>query len=319
MEGFVKERSILLNAVRTYFSGAGFIEVQTPELIPYMNPDTNVDNVKVRFRDFSGRQFNWFLHTSPEFFMKRLIWSGVERCFQVCKVFRDGEITPLHSIEFTMVEWYRTGGNYFDGIEEAEDILRVSLEALSKKFLLFEGKRIYLSELEVFTVNEAFNKFASVLDVLDKEEVCSLAEEEDYETAFHKLLVEKVEPALSLIDVPVVLKDYPPEFSAMAKINKKWAERFELYIAGVEVANGYSELTDFDSYAKKFAKKSKEAVDCGFLELLKEKPLPECEGVALGFDRLLMLAVGASSVHDVIPFSTRYLVKEVNLSSQRKG
>ncbi len=319
MEGFLKERSDLLKAVRSYFTDSGFIEVQTPELVPYENPDSNVANVGVEFKDFSGKPFSWFLHTSPEFFMKRLLWKGVERCFQVCKVFRNGEVTRLHNIEFTMVEWYRTGGSYLNGMEEVKEILEISLETLRRRFFLFDEKKVYLSNFEIFTVDEAFRRFASVSDVLDREEVCFLAGEEDYETAFHKILVERVEPALSRVDVPVILKDYPPEFSAMAKSNGKWAERFELYIAGVEIANGYSELTDYESYLEKFTEKGVRAVDYGFLELLREKPLPECEGVALGFDRLLMLTVGASSVHDVIPFSTSSLIREVDLSSQKKN
>jgi len=127
-------------------------------------------------------------------------------------------------------------------------------------------------------------------------------------------LVEKVEPGLSELPHPVFLYGYPEEFSAMAVVKEGVAERFELYIAGVEIANGYTELTDYKGYLKKFKEKGECAVDRGFLSLLQEKPLPPCEGVALGFDRLLMLLTGRESIEEVIPFPTSRLIRESSSS-----
>ena len=114
--------------------------------------------------------------------------------------------------------------------------------------------------------------------------------------------------------MPVFLYNYPEKFSAMAKVSGGFAERFELYVCGLELANGYTELTDFESYRKKFLEKGKRALDKGFLKLLREKPLPDCEGVALGFDRLIMLITG-KDIKDVIPFPLGKLIKEITLPS----
>ncbi|WP_163328496.1 amino acid--tRNA ligase-related protein [Desulfurobacterium thermolithotrophum] len=309
MEEILKLRSKLLKVVREFFELQGFIEVETPLMVPYENPDSNVVNVKVSFSDFSGKKFNWFLHTSPEFFMKRIIWHGIPRIYQISKVFRDGEITESHNVEFTMVEWYRTGADYKKGMEETLELLKECVKAAKKEELSYRGKKAYLHGYISFTVEEAFREFAGVKDIFDEEEVLKVSKEKEYESGFFKLLVDKVEPALAEFQVPVFLYNYPSKFSAMAKVKGNYAERFELYVCGLELANGYTELTDFESYKKKFFEKGKQAVDKGFLKLLKEKPLPPCEGVALGFDRVLMLITG-KEIHEVIPFSLRKLVKE---------
>ncbi len=300
--------------VRGFFEERGFLEVDTPIMVPYENPDDNVENVKAVFRDFSGKKYEWFLHTSPEFFMKRIVWEmGEGGIYQIVRVFRDGEITDLHNVEFTMVEWYRVGGDYRDGMEETFDLVR---EVVGRRASV-RGRKITLSSYEVFTVEEAFEEFAGV-NVFDREELKEVAVEENYEDAFFKVLVEKVEPSLEKIDKPVFLIDYPKEFSAMAQVRDNVAERFELYVGGVEIANGYTELRDYDTYLKKFKEKGERAVDWEFLTLLKKRLLPKCEGVALGFDRLLMLKLGAESIHDVIPYSTKKLLEET-ISNSWKG
>ncbi|WP_022847235.1 MULTISPECIES: amino acid--tRNA ligase-related protein [unclassified Desulfurobacterium] len=305
--GILKLRDSLLDVIRLFFRERKFIEVDTPVLVPYENPDDNVDNVRAVFKDFSGKRHRFFLHTSPEFFMKRLVWHGCERIFQICKVFRDGETGDLHNVEFTMVEWYRAGGNYSDGMEETESIVKAVFE---------KGKELgfnpdFSLDFEKMTVEEAFREFAGV-DVFDEDAVKRKANLDSYEDAFFFLLVDKVEKGLSRINSPVFLHDYPERFSAMAKVKNGKAERFELYIKGVEIANGYSELTDYNSYLGKFLKKGVKAVDKGFLRLLKDRPLPESEGVALGFDRLLMKVAGKESIKEVIPFTAAELIGEVS-------
>ena len=310
MKRLLIERKKTLEKVRSFFEERGFLEVETPLLTPYQNPDDNVENVEVLFKDFKGNDYRWFLHTSPEFFMKRILWHLKTPIFQVSKVFRNGEITELHSVEFTMVEWYNPNHDYEKGMEETFELVK---EVIGKKEINYKGRRIKLSSFETLTVEEAFKTFANV-NVFNKEEVKKFAKEKTYEETFFKLLVEKVEPAIGRIDKPVFLKDYPKEFSAMAVVKGKTAERFELYIAGIELANGYTELKDEKSYYEKFKVKGEKAVDSGFLKLLKNSPLPPSEGVALGFDRLLMIKLNADSIHEVIPFSTKKLIQEVNPS-----
>ncbi len=310
----LKLRKEAKERVRGFFEGRGFLEVDTPIMVPYENPDDNVENVRAVFGDFSGKRYEWFLHTSPEFFMKRIMWEmGEGGIYQIVRVFRDGEITDLHNVEFTMVEWYRVGGDYRDGMEETFGLVR---EVVGRRASV-RGRKITLSSYEVFTVEEAFEEFAGV-NVFDREELQEVAVEENYEDAFFKVLVEKVEPSLEKIDKPVFLIDYPKEFSAMAQVRDNVAERFELYVGGVEIANGYTELRDYESYLRKFKEKGERAVDWGFLTLLKKRLLPKCEGVALGFDRLLMLKLEAESIHDVIPYSTKKLLEET-ISNSWKG
>ncbi|MEO2069048.1 MAG: amino acid--tRNA ligase-related protein [Desulfurobacteriaceae bacterium] len=314
MKNLLQIRSNLLKAVREFFDSQGFIEVETPILVPYENPDSNVVNVNANFHDLSGKLHNWFLHTSPEFFMKRVVWHGIPKIYQITKVFRDGEVTNFHNIEFTMVEWYRSNGDYRKGMEETFELLKHCLNTIGKKEICFQGKKVLFNNFISLPVEEAFKEFAGIRNVLDEEEVKAKAEEKDYETAFFKLLVDKVEPALKRFNHPVFLYDYPKSFSAMAKLKGNFAERFELYIAGVELANGYTELVDYESYKIKFLEKGNKAVDKGFLNLLKEKKLSDCEGVALGFDRLVMVILD-KTIDEVIPFSTKKLLRELNLPS----
>ena len=311
MLGILNLRSKILKRIRETFDSWGYTEVETPIMTPYRNPDSNVENVKALFHDFQGKGHTWFLHTSPEFFMKRLIWHGAERIFQITKVFRDGEITELHNVEFTMVEWYRTGENYRKGMEETLDLITKCGEELGVKEIEVKGRRVSLSNAIFLTVEEAFLKFAGV-SPFEKGELKKFAKEENCETAFFKILVEKVEPGIGELPGPVVLYDYPKEFGAFSKRRRKVAERFEVYIGGIEIANGYTEMTEYEEYAQEMGKKEGSS-DRGFLELLKRKPLPSCEGVALGLDRLLMVLLGKEKISEVIPFTVGELIKESSL------
>lgn len=307
----LKLRDAIVNKIRQTFKEMGYLEVETPIMVPYRNPDPNVENVKTLFHDFQGKKHNWFLHTSPEFFMKRLIWHGAERIFQINRVFRDGEITDLHNVEFTMVEWYRTGASYRTGMEETLKLVQSGAEALGVKEVKIGERRVELQRAEFLTVEEAFLEFAGV-SPFDKEELKTFTGEKDYETAFFKLLIEKVEPGISKLPYTVVLYDYPAEFGAFSKRRGKVAERFEVYIGGIEIANGYTEMTDYEEYLREMEKKEGSS-DRGFLKLLRERPLPPCEGVALGLDRLIMALTGKEEISEVMLFTVGELLKESNL------
>ena len=307
----LKLRSRIVKRIRRVFESLNYLEVETPILTPYRNPDSNVRNIKVTFSDFKGREFNWFLHTSPEFFMKRLIWHGAERIFQITKVFRDGEVTALHNVEFTMVEWYRVESDYRTGMEETLEIIRSCVDELGIRMVKVNETVISLDEVEYITVEEAFLEFAGV-SPFDEEKLQYLTGENCYETAFFKILVGKVEPSLSGIPKPVILYNYPSTFGAFSKRRGNIAERFEVYIGGIELANGYTEMTDYSEYSREMGK-HRENQDRGFLRLLKEKPLPNCDGVALGLDRLTMTLLGERRISNIIPFSTQRLIKESSL------
>ncbi len=307
----LKLRTEIINRIRETFNKWDYLEVETPLLVPYRNPDPNVENVKASFTDFTGQKHSWFLHTSPEFFMKRLVWYGAERIFQITKAFRDGEITDLHNVEFTMVEWYRTGKDYRTGMEETLELIRECAELLGVKEVKVRGKRVNLSGAIYLSVEEAFREFTGI-SPLREEEVRKASGEEDYETGFFRLMVEKVEPGIGELPLPVVLYDFPAQFGAFSKRRGKVAERFEVYIGGVEIANGYTEMTHYHEYAEEMKKKER-SYDRGFLKLLRERPLPQCEGVALGADRLVMVLLGKERISEVIPFTVEELLKESSL------
>ena len=311
MVEILKLRSTIVNKIRQTFREMGYLEVETPIMVPYRNPDQNVENVKVLFHDFQGKEHSWFLHTSPEFFMKRLIWHGAKRIFQITKAFRDKEITDLHNVEFTMVEWYRTEADYKVGMEETLKLIQSGAESIGVRELEVGGRKVKLHRAEFLTIEEVFKEFAGV-SPFDREGIKTVAGEEDYETAFFKLLVEKVEPGISEIPYPVVLYDYPAEFGAFSKRKGKIAERFEVYLGGIEIANGYTEMTDYEEYFREMEKKEGSS-DREFLKLLREKPLPPCEGVALGLDRLIMALTGKEKISEVIPFTVEELLKESSL------
>jgi len=297
-------KSDVLKIIREFFHSLGYIEVETPVLVPYENPDDNVRNIRLAFSDFQGKVHEWYLHTSPEFFMKRLVWKGIGKCFQICKVFRDGEVSDHHNVEFTMVEWYREGANFKAGMEETEELVKLVFSKLGVEFASFRGIRASVRvPFERISVDDAFREFAGISNLNDEDELIGKSGMENYEDAFFKLLVESVEPSLAKLGC-AFLYGYPEKFSAMAKVKGKRAERFELYICGLEVANGYSELTSYEDYLYKFKLKGESAVDYGFLNLLRVSDLPETEGVSLGLDRLLMLLTGRD-INFVNPFSFR--------------
>ena len=273
-----------------FFISDGFEDVETPEIIPAPVPEPHID----LFRVDGG-----YKRPSPEVEMKIHLSEQRKSIFQIGKCFRKEEVGRQHKEAFTMLEWYEVGADYNDSLR------------LTQKLLLFLAEKIYNSstitcnnqtihldkEWSVFTVEEAFLKFANIAP-----------EEAIAEDKFEEILVEKVEPALLECSTPVVLKDYPAKFAALAKLKKKnpaVSERWELYIAGVELANTYSELTDYDENIKRFAKFADERRELGKEELpvseayfaALKKGIPTSSGCAMGVDRLAMILNNQNSIN----------------------
>jgi lysyl-tRNA synthetase class 2 len=246
-----------------------------------------------------------FLRTSPELHMKRLLAAGAPRIYQLGPCFRRGELGPRHLPEFTMLEWYRAGADYLDILADTCALLRtVALSVLGTTSLEVGGRTVRLDgEWDVVSVQQAFESFAGT-----SPEAALAAGE------FERLLVDRIEPRLGL-QVPSVLIDYPVAQSALARRRtdpdgRCVAERWELYIAGVELANAYSELTDAAEQEARFrecaALREREGravypLDRAFLEALRQG-MPAAGGAALGFDRLCMLVAGAASLSEVTVF-----------------
>lgn len=303
-------RARLLAAAREFFASRGFLEVETPLLSADIVVDRHLEPFEARLLDDSGHEVRrLFLQTSPEFAMKRLMASGGQAIYQITRAFRQGEIGRLHNPEFTMIEWYRRGDGLADGMALLSDLCQT---------LLGRG------EAERLTYREAFERFAQVDPLaaeiatlrgrLQSQHIAAPASlaADDRDGWLDLLLVELVEPHLGR-GRPTILYDYPPSQAALAAIRPEEppvAERFELYVDGIELANGYHELLDPAALRERNRQNNLLRQQDGRSALPEESRLlaamehglPPCSGVALGFDRIVMLAASASSVGDVLAF-----------------
>ena len=283
----------MLRAIRGFFLDNGFIEVETPVLVDFPALELNID---------AERTSSGYLRTSPELAMKKMLAAGYERIFEVGPCFRRGERGSLHNPEYTMLEWYRAHDGYMDVLTDARTLIcRIAQDVLGSTRITHGGSEIELDgEWQTMTVAEAYTRFAGWNPVAEFDQ-----------ERFDLDLVSKVEPALSR-SRPVVLMDYPADVAALARLkpdNEAVAERWELYVGGVELANAFGELTDADEQRARFETCSLErrsqgreayAIDEEFMEALEE--MPASAGVALGIDRLLMLLTDSRSLDDVLPF-----------------
>jgi lysyl-tRNA synthetase class 2 len=259
-----------------------------------------------------------FLHTSPEFAMKKLLVAGLPRIYQLTHCFRNAERGSTHSPEFSMLEWYRAGASYLDLIGDCEALLR----ATGTRLMTWQGRVCNPYETwERLTVAEAFSRHCGI-DVLptvdDRDALAAAAQPlgiaphdgDTWEDLFFRIFLAAIEPKLG-IGVPTVLYDYPISMAALSRpkaSDPTLCERFELYVCGLELANAFGELTDAAEQRRRFeadqATKQKlygetYPIDADFIAAL-EHGLPESAGIALGFDRLVMLVAGASHIDDVL-------------------
>ena len=283
----LKLRSKILKEIRSFFEERGFLEVETPFLLPYLIPEAHIDAIKAD---------GGYLHTSPELCMKVLLANGYGNIFQICKCFRKGENGKLHMPEFTMLEWYHVGIDYSELMNECESLLLFLCKKIfNSDQIVYKGKRIDLSPpWERITLEQAFEMYASV----------SLREAL-YKDIFEEIMVNEIEPRLG-IKKPVFVKDYPVSMAALSQIRNGYAERFELYICGIELANGYSELTDMKEMIKRCEEENKKRKEMGkdqypipkdLLSNIKE--IPKCAGIALGIDRLVMIFAQKKDIQQV--------------------
>jgi lysyl-tRNA synthetase class 2 len=290
----LRKRAKLIQAIRNFFLNRGYLEVDTPVRLPVIIPEAY--NVPIESEEH-------FLQTSPEICMKRILAeSGCSKIFQVCKCFRKNERGDNHLPEFTMLEWYRTQSDYNDLMEECEDlILDVANETGSGAAVVWGNKNISLDKpWERLSVTDAFNLHAPVS-----------VEQALEQGRFDEILCQSIEPKLGF-QRPVFLYDYPVELGALAKTkeeNQAVAERFEIYIGGLEIANGFSELTDAQEQHQRFEQELKQIEKQGrptmkmpdrFLEVLPN--MQETAGIALGVDRLVMILFNAGKIDQVVTF-----------------
>ncbi len=287
----LRRRAEILRAIRTFFDSRGFFEVQTPCLSRDVVVDRYIHPLTVSVDTGGGGQTFW-LQTSPEFAMKRLLAAGADAIYQIGPAFRADELGDQHNLEFTMLEWYRVGDDYQAGMDLLDTFAQVLLDPCAA------AKRL--------TYRDAFLEFAGIDPF-----VAGLNADQ-----LNVLMSERVETGLAALDA-VIIHDWPADQSALARTRtdergQLVAERFELYVRGVELANGYHELVDADELLARNRRVNELRqqdgqvalpVDSRLIEAMRNG-LPGCSGVALGIERLLMLALGATEIRSVMAFDS---------------
>jgi elongation factor P--(R)-beta-lysine ligase len=320
--GFLLLRNRILAACRAWFAERHFLEVDVPALAVSPGNEAHLHAFKTELIKTDGSVATRYLHTSPEFACKKLIAAGEERIFSLQHVFRNRERTPTHAPEFTMLEWYRSREPYRAIVEDTLQLVRLAASEAGQSSFSWQGRSCDPNtEAEWLTVNDAFLRFASVellatvdalgtpdRDALARCAPVSFGKDESWSDIFSRILVEKVEPHLGNGQL-TILYEYPSCEAALARTcshDRRVAERFELYACGVELANGFGELTDAGEQRRRFTEEmdikqrvhgERYPIDEDLLLALTM--MPETSGVALGLDRLVMLATGATSIDQV--------------------
>jgi lysyl-tRNA synthetase class 2 len=316
----LKIKAQVLAAIREFLQKEGFLEMDTPTMVT--SPDPSPFNEVFESQTVSGERV--FFTPSPEFFLKKLLAAGLKNIYQITKAFRDQqEKDPLHLREFTILEWYRSGGDYLDLMKDCESLTGFIQKNLAKEKLFYQGKEIKLSPpWPRISCQEAFEKYANVnldefMDIARAGKVCQGKGYQiagaTWEELYHQVFLNEIEPQLLKLPA-VILYDYPTPLAALSQIKKsdpRYAERFEFYLGGLEMGNGYSELTDPREQEKRLqadirtrkAKKMKVFdYDRDFVEALKEG-MPKTAGIAVGIDRLVMFFTDSSDIREVTPFA----------------
>ncbi len=321
---FLAARNAIVRAIRAWFDEQGFTEVETAVLQVSPGNETHLHAPRTELVGSDGRRTTRYLRTSPEFACKKLLAAGETRIFEFARVFRDRERGHLHLPEFTMLEWYRANASYDAVMADSVVVIAHAAQATGIGQFSFRGRTVDpFAEPELLTVAAAFERFAGI-DLLatiiegdgDRARLAALArakvritDDDTWSDIFSKVLVEHIEPNLGQGRL-TLLYEYPAPEAALARAkpsDPRVAERFEVYACGVELANGFGELTDAGEQRRRFAQAMGEKqrrygenypLDEDFLAAIAS--MPQASGVALGLDRLVMLASGATGVDQVV-------------------
>ncbi|QEG24629.1 elongation factor P--(R)-beta-lysine ligase [Mariniblastus fucicola] len=313
----LRQRSLLLRKIRAFFEDRDFLHVETPLLSRDTVVDRYIDPVRVSesnviaggSQDPGHGDANFFLQTSPEFAMKRLLASGATSIFQICKAFRKGESGRRHNPEFTMLEWYRVGDDLLKGIDLLAQFAKFVFDVNQVATITYRDAFVAVVGIDPFSAS--IEQFAAACE-FNGVDTTSFVDDQDRDSWLNLIMSEIVEPKLG-VKHPVIVFDWPTSQAALAKIrcdDHVYAERFELYVNGVELANGYHELLDPVELLDRNEWVNQQRLADGIAALPLESQLleamrhglPACSGVALGIDRLLMVLLKKESIGDVIAF-----------------
>lgn len=323
-------REKVLRAIRAFFEERNFHEVETPLLIAHPPAESYLDVFETSLLDRSRNPRKAYLSTSPEVPLKKLIVAGLGDCFALTKSFRNMETQGiLHNPEFTILEWYRRGVDYRAIMDDCEKLLRFIYQRMhdvntsDELSLTYNNQRIRLDvPWERLTMVQAFSKWANIdfIEFLDMKNAIAIAKKKGYtvepettwEALYNQIFLNEVEPHLGR-NCPTILYEFPGTMAALAKTkatDPRFAERFEFYIGGLELGDCYSELTDWREQQKRFENELREIRKAGktlyeydkdFIRAL-QAGLPECSGIAIGVDRLVMLFSGVATIQETLFF-----------------
>jgi lysyl-tRNA synthetase class 2 len=318
-------REQVIDAIRVYFKTKGFHEAEVPLLLPTPSTEPFLEVFKTELKDDQGHAWDGFLPSSPEFALKKLLSAGSGSVFTITKSFRNGEgRSSRHNPEFTILEWYHTPGDYMDVAEDFAELMISINHAMGKSgtTMTYQGSEYELSgPWEKISVAEAFEKYAGIntetmldeekLKVVGKQKGYQITDKTTWEEIWNQIIANEVEPQLGKT-APTILYDYPIAQAALARKAKdpRFAERFEVFMAGFELGNCFSELTDWreqearclaDLAERKNLGRTEFPMDTDFIEALK-MGMPETGGIAVGVDRLVALFADTPDIADTLFF-----------------
>ena len=309
-----KARAVIITKIRHFFACRSIIEVETPLLSHGTTTDVHLESFSshYNFLDDSSDSCSslMYLQTSPEFAMKRLLASGYGCIYQICKAFRHEGYGRHHNPEFTMLEWYRVGFNHFDLMAEVSELLIAILDC--QPCIKISYQEVYIKHLNIDPLDTSLDELITLIKCRKKSSKW-LEDETDIDILLQFIFSEMIEPHIGL-EAPYLIYNFPSSQASLAKISTidtRVAERFECYYQGIELVNGFNELTDAKQQQLRFINDNDlratknlplKPIDNNFIDALSEG-LPDCAGVALGIDRLVMLALNEKHINCVLSFS----------------
>lgn len=303
----------ILRLIREFFWNDGFLEVETPNIVSVPGQEPHLFPVSLDIHDEKGKRYKAYLHTSPEYTMKKMLASGFENIFSICKCFRDHEsFGGLHNLEFTMLEWYRAGADFWKIMDDVESLLFfISKKIDAPRRFSFKGfNRVRMRDLWMECLGVDLDSYldSRSLAGLCKKLGYEAPDSEKYEDLFYKIFLNKIEPDLK--NQSLIIHHYPAQMAALAKLSEddpRYAERFEAYVDGIELANAFSELTDskeqLDRLKKEYDQRlemGKEVFEIDYQFVSALDSMPECAGIALGVDRTSRMFADCENIDDVL-------------------
>ncbi|PIZ94561.1 MAG: hypothetical protein COX81_03215 [Candidatus Magasanikbacteria bacterium CG_4_10_14_0_2_um_filter_37_12] len=310
-------RSQIIRLIREFFWSQDFTEVETPLIVKYPGQEPNLTPMSVEIENERGQKYFGYLHTSPEYTMKKMLSAGFGNIFSICKCFRNQEsFGGLHNPEFTMVEWYQIHANMFDVMDMFDELIKNLVKKLSASNLKFEI--FNFQKIERVYMRNLWQKILGVDldDYLTREKMYELCVEKkyhvekdaSYEELFYRIFLDEIEPKLK--GKNIIIHHYPAQMAALSKLSlddPRYAKRFEVYIDGVEIANAFSELNNSEEQLKRLQDEQMKRkkigkdvydIDMEFIEAVGK--MPKCAGIALGVDRLVQVFGDCNEIDDVL-------------------